>query len=181
MSKFENAEIDIFSSIAKLRDSVTDFSKYSLLVSDIELPNENIFDFLIEIKSLEIRLPILIVSMHNKLSVIKKCKELRIEGYMLKDDQISIVSVIDTILNGEEFYSNKVKETLKILNKKEKILTPKEEQIVSLIAKGNSNKEIIEKIFVSTNTLKTHRKNIYRKLEVNTAGELVKYYYDNYL
>ena len=179
--KFDKLEVCMFSSIRLLKESSADFSKFDLMISDIELPNENIFDLLAEIKTSHPNLPVLIVSMHNKLSVIKKCKELGVEGYILKDDQNPVSEVVDLILKGKEVYSDKVKETLEILNKKENILTPKEEQIVTLVVQGNSNSEILEKLFVSPNTLKTHKKNIFRKLDINSTAELVKYYYNNYI
>jgi len=179
--KFDKLEVCMFSSIHLLKESSADFSKFDMMISDIELPNENIFDLLAEIKTSHPNLPVLIVSMHNKLSVIKKCKELGVEGYILKDDQNPVSEVVDLILKGKEVYSDKVKETLEILNKKENILTPKEEQIVTLVVQGNSNSEILEKLFVSPNTLKTHKKNIFRKLDINSTAELVKYYYNNYI
>ncbi len=179
--KFGEFEVCMFSSIHLLKESNADFSEFDLLISDIELPNENIFDFLAETRKNYPKLPILIVSMHNKLSVIKKCKDLGIEGYILKDDQNPVSEVVELILAGKEFYSDKVIETLEILNKKENILTPKEEQIVSLVVEGYSNAEILEKLFVSPNTLKTHKKNIFRKLGIKSTTELVKYYYDNYI
>jgi len=179
--KFGEFEVCMFSGIRLLKESSADFSEFDLLISDIELPNENIFDFLAETRTNYPKLPILIVSMHNKLSVIKKCKDLGIEGYILKDDQNPVSEVVELILAGKEFYSDKVIETLEILNKKENILTPKEEQIVSLVVEGYSNAEILEKLFVSPNTLKTHKKNIFRKLDIKSTAELVKYYYDNYI
>lgn len=180
-SRFNNADIRIYSSISSLTKSEPELSEYDILISDIELPNENIFEFLKDVKERYNNLPVLIVSMHNKLSVIKKCKDFQIEGYILKDDQVEFVDVIKTIIDGGEFYSDKVLNTLEILDKKEKILTPREEQIVSLIVKGESNADILGKLFVSPNTLKTHKKNIFRKLEINSSTELVKYYYDNYI
>jgi two-component system, NarL family, nitrate/nitrite response regulator NarL len=60
------------------------------------------------------KLPVLIISMHNKLSVIKKCKELKIEGYILKDDHELIIKVVESLLSGQEYYSEKVKQTLNI-------------------------------------------------------------------
>ena len=179
--KYNDAVIKIYSSIASLTEKELDLSEYDIIISDIELPNEDIFEFLKNVKEQHCNLPVLIVSMHNKLSVIKKCKDLDIEGYILKDDQVKITDIIELIVGGGKFYSDRVLSTLEILNKKEKVLTPKEEQIVTLIVKGESSADILEKLYVSPNTLKTHKKNIFRKLEINSTTELVKYYYDNYI
>jgi len=177
----QKLELDTFISIKALKHKGLDLSSYKLLISDIELPDEDVFVFLNYVKSNFPDLPILVITMHNKLSVIRKCKDLKIEGYILKDDHECIKKGIERVLSGEVFYSEKVLETLNILNKKEKLLTPKEEEIITLLAKGKNNHEIAEEIFVSYNTIKTHRKNINRKLGLNTNADIIKYYYKNYI
>lgn len=178
---FKNSEIDVYNSIKKISESAPDYLLYDLLISDIELPGEDIFVFLNYIKSNFPDLPVLVISMHNKLSVIRKCKELDIEGYILKDDYQIIKEVVVKLLNGDYYYSEKVLETLNILNIKENLLTPKEEEIVKYLSEGKSNQEIADELFISYNTIKTHRKNISRKLGLNSVAEIVKYYYENYL
>jgi two-component system, NarL family, invasion response regulator UvrY len=178
---FSDLDIDKFKSIAELTDQKTDFNSYDLFISDIELPGEDIFKLLSSVKLNHPKLPILIISMHNKLSVIKKCKELKIEGYILKDEHELVIKVVESLLSGQEYYSEKVKQTLNILNKKEKLLTPKEEEIIALLANGKNNHEIAEKLSIRYNTIKTHRKNISRKLELKSTGEIVKYYFENYV
>lgn len=54
-------------------------------------------------------------------------------------------------------------------------LTKQEKIILKLLAEGITNKEISDQLFISKHTVVTHRKNIYRKLDVNTATELVKF------
>ncbi|MFK5855194.1 MAG: response regulator transcription factor [Bacteroidota bacterium] len=178
---FKDLELDIFNSIANLTQAELDFNTYQLLISDIELPGEDVFTLLTKLKTDYPNVPVLIISMHNKLSVIKKCKELNIEGYILKDDHEFIMVGINEILSGHEYYSEKVKQTLNILNKKEKLLTPKEEEIIALLAKGKNNHDIADEIFISYNTIKTHRKNISRKLQLSTTAEIIQYYYKNYI
>jgi len=178
---FEKVDISIYKSIAKLTQQNIDYNSCDLLISDIELPGEDIFVFLNYLKSNFPNLPILVISMHNKLSVIRRCKNLNIEGYILKDDHNLIIKVVKELANGGEFYSPKVLKTLDILKIKENVLTPKEEQIITLLANGKSNQEIADELFISYNTIKTHRKNINRKLQLSTVADIIKYYYENYL
>ncbi len=178
---FTDLHLDKYKSIAELKNKKIDFDSYTLLISDIELPGEDIFNLFCSIKLKHPKLPILVISMHNKLSVIKKCKELNVEGYILKDDNEQIIKVIKEILSGQEYYSDKVKKTLNILNKKEKFLTPKEEEIIILLAKGRNNQQLADELFISYNTIKTHRKNINRKLGLTSTGEIVRYYFENYI
>ena len=178
---FKTVNLNICKSINELNKLNSDFNSYQLFISDIELPGEDVFSLLTSIKLNHPKLPILIITMHNKLSVIKKCKELKIEGYILKDDHKLIIESIQEILSGKEYYSKKVLKTLDILNKKEKLLTPKEEEIITLIANGKSNHEIANDLSISYNTIKTHRKNINRKLLLNSTADIIKYYFKNYI
>ncbi len=178
---FTDVNLNICKSINELNKLNSDFNSYQLFISDIELPGEDVFSLLTSIKLNHPKLPILIITMHNKLSVIKKCKELKIEGYILKDDHKLIIESIQEILSGKEYYSKKVLKTLDILNKKEKLLTPKEEEIITLIANGKSNHEIANDLSISYNTIKTHRKNINRKLLLNSTADIIKYYFKNYI
>ena len=178
---YKDLNCHFFTSIADINQEKLDLQSIDLLISDIELPGEDIFKFLTDAKENYPKVPILIVSMHNKLSVIRKCKELNIDGYILKDDHELVISAIEQILAGQEYYSTKVLETLSILDEKEKLLTPREEKIIYMLARAKNNQEIAEKLFISYNTVKTHRKNISRKLGLSKTCEIVDYYNENYI
>lgn len=176
---FETISITKFQNIESTQ--AIDFSTYDLIISDIELPKEDVFSFFKHIKTEYKKTPILVVSMHNKLSILKKCKNFGIEGYILKDDHDLIIEAVRAILNNETYYSTKVQKTLLLLSKSNKLLTPKEEEIIALISKGKKNQEIATALFVSINTVTTHRKNINHKLNISNVAELIKYYNENYL
>ena len=178
---YHDLELDIYKSIANLVSAEVNLDSLDIFISDIELPGEDVFGLLSSIKMKHPTLPILIISMHNKLSVIKKCKELKIQGYILKDDYELVMEAVENLLGNNDFYSNKVLKTLNILNRKGNILTPKEEEIISLLANGKNNLEISEMLFISYYTVKSHRKNISRKLELTTNAEIIKYYFENYV
>jgi len=178
---YKEAIIHKFKSIQELENQKTKIGIYQLIISDIELPGENIFDFLKKIKEECPQIPVLVITMHNKLSVVKKCKQLTIEGYILKDDHELIITAIETLLKKKTYYSKKVQDTYALLDKKEKLLTPREEEIIKLIANGKNSQKIAEILFISVNTITTHRKNINQKLNISNTGELIKYYYENYI
>ena len=180
-TKLKGSIIESYSSIESLRARKKGLSSIDILISDLELVDEDIFDFFTELRSYHEKIPILVVSMHNKLSVIKKCLEFNVEGYILKDDTVDIVNIVNLILNGGIFYSDKVKDTLKIESNTVCKITPREEEIIMLISKGKSKSDILAQLFISSNTYKTHKKNIFRKLDINSLNELMKYYYDNYI
>lgn len=172
---FTDTEVRYFNSIENFQKSNIQNSEIDLIISDIELPEEDVFTFFQTITDI----PILVISMHNKLHVIKKCMELGVKGYILKDDHDKVEAAIHKVLTGETYYSPKVKNKLKISDLEEKIITPKEREIIKLVVEGKNNQEIANNLFLSINTIKTHRKNINSKLQLNSTAELIKYFHDN--
>lgn len=138
LSSFEGIEILTFCSIKKLSKSNIDYESVNLFISDIEIPKENTFDFLKQLKQVQPDLPILIISMHNKLSVISKCIDIGVEGYILKDEVDLLSKAVNTVLLGERYLSVKVSKTYKLAQASNSLLlTKREEDVFRLLAEGN--------------------------------------------
>lgn len=110
-----------------------------------------------------------------------------INGYVLKNiSKAELEKAIRTIAGGGQFFSEEV---LKELEKFASIqkdnaevqLTMREIEIIRLIEKELSNREIAEKLFISERTVETHRKNIFRKTQTNSLIGLIKYAYEHKL
>lgn len=177
------ADCDVFTyeSISKLYKDKPDFNTYDLLISDIELPGEDAFDLLNVIKRDFPALPVLVVSMHKKVSILKKCKALGIEGYMLKHEDRQLTKAIEIIINGGNYYSNEITSFCASTDKIYNHVSFREEEIIKLIAVGYGNSEIAIHLGVTTETIKTHKKNIKLKLELDNTHEITEYARDNYL
>ena len=176
-----NCDIFTYQSIKKLKSDKLNFNNFDLVISDIELPGEDTFGLFTTLKNEYPDLPILVVSMHKKHSVIKKCKSLNIEGYLLKDEDEQLNTAIETIINGGKFYSKTVIDFCRHTQNTLNTLSTREEEIIKLIAKGFTNNEIAEKLFLSAETIKTHKKNIRLKLNVNNNQEIIEYAKKNFL
>jgi DNA-binding NarL/FixJ family response regulator len=140
------------------------------------------------------------VSPNSEILAITACQsrdfymesmEAGINSFLLKNcDKEEILSAIKATAKGEKFYCSKVlnvivKETIEapqsvnvsfpaLNNSCEGInISDREEEIIKLIAEGFSNKEIADKLFLSTHTVNTHRKNIMSKLGVNNTAGIV--------
>lgn len=174
----KEVEVKHYTSTRDLTEKVHSIEHYDLLISDVELKEENALNF---IASICTKIPVLVLSMHLKKTVILKCKKMGIKGYMLKDDS-NIKQAVSRILSGKTYYSKPV---LKILEKPSRsntpVLTLREEEILRLISAGKKSIEIAEALFISENTVKTHRKNIHAKLGLSSIPELINYYHKNYL
>ena len=98
---------------------------------------------------------------------------------VFKDEPLSSVrEALQATSNHKRFFSQKALETIISQQEEEErpsILTETEIEIVKAIAQGKTTKVIAEERFSSIHTINTHRKNIFRKLKINTAHEVVKY------
>lgn len=180
-TEFLDADIQCFESINDCKKNNTDFSAIDLFISDIELPGEDIFVFLEQTKTKYPELPVLVLTMHKKLSVIRKCKNLGILGYLLKDDDDLFVQALHEVITGKKFYSPRIEKLYRLYSEQLNSLSPREEEILKMISQGFSNQEMADKLFVSVETVKSHKKNIKLKLGITELSELVQYAQDNYL
>jgi two-component system, NarL family, nitrate/nitrite response regulator NarL len=110
-----------------------------------------------------------------------------ISGYVLKNiGKNELITAIEKIAKGGIYFSEAVLEELQKTEKRKKEneeahLTSREIEIIRLIEKEYSNKEIAESLFISERTVETHRKNIFRKTGTNSVIGLVKYAYEHRL
>ncbi len=127
---------------------------------------------------------VLIISSDNDKGTIFKVMETGINGFLTKYcDRAEIISAIYATAKGERFFCNKIVNLLleKHIRQSDSencnpaSLTVRETEIVQLIAEGISTKEISERLHLSTHTIYTHRRNIMKKLGVNSASELILY------
>ncbi|MFY0689329.1 MAG: response regulator transcription factor [Cyclobacteriaceae bacterium] len=172
---FSDSVIRSFSSIKRIREFAINLNDCDLLISDIELPDEDIFQFLKEVMGDFPNLPILVISMHKKLSIIRKCKQLGVQGYILKDEDQYLVQAIQETINGAEFYSPRIQAYYHELSEDLNKISEREEQIIKLICEGHSNQSIADQLHISIETIKTHKKNIKRKIGYTDISELMRY------
>ena len=97
-------------------------------------------------------------------------------GYVLKNaTREELLVAIETVMMGLEFLSVEASTTLdKNDDSKIPILTRREKEVLGLIANGLTNQEIAEKLFISTTTVDTHRKNLLSKFEVKNTANLIR-------
>ncbi|TDP02080.1 response regulator [Flavobacterium sp. 245] len=165
-----------------------------ILVLDISMPEKDGIKVLQEFNEKESHCKIIILSSYDDLKIIKEVMKLNAKGYLTKKCAgENIIEAINTVHSGQEYFSAAVKE--KILESfshntpklqeniffENSILTPRELEIVKLISQEYSGKEIGEQLFISVNTVETHRKNIMKKLHMKNTIGLVKYALKNNL
>jgi len=128
------------------------------------------------------------LTMHDNASAIKRMIRAGARGYLIKNTNIEeLVEAIETVYNGEQFFKgivlNKIIEFSNEHNMEDPIelLTDRELEILRLVAKGKSNNEIAEDLFISIHTVHSHRKNMIKKLGLKNTAELVSFAFKNSL
>lgn len=179
--ELEGSNIRCFVSIKDFNSDTSILADLDLLICDIELPGEDVFQFFEQLQAVTPTIPVLVISMHKKLSIIKRCKELDIEGYLLKDDDDYLTKAIHSILSGHEFYSPRVVKFYSKYSNQLNDISSREEEIILLMVKGFSNLEIAKHLSVGLETVKTHKRNIRTKLGMSDLRDIVSYAKKNFL
>jgi DNA-binding NarL/FixJ family response regulator len=162
--------------------------KPDLVLLDMLLPDKSGIEVSREIRNISPPTRIMIISMHSKVDYIVKAFEAGATGYMAKESATErLLQGIEDVLNGEYFMdgsvSHKVVEKLmqtpekemKIRDEAYETLTPREQEIMVLLAEGYSAKETAAKLFISPKTVENHRTSIMNKLGLHSTLELVRY------
>lgn len=146
-----------------------------VLLLDINLPDKSGIDLCKEIKAKYPDIQILGLSSFNQQSYIQKMMQNGASGYVLKNASIEeIIKAIEAAMNGEIFLSDQASIAIdENKNALIPVITRREKEVLMLIAKGLTNKEIADKLFISTTTVDTHRKNLLAKFQVKNTASLI--------
>lgn len=165
---------------AKSLLSNRDSNAPDIILLDIFLPGESGSDGISFFKEQFPEAKIIMLTAYNEESLILQCLKLGAVGYALKNSQLShLLDIINqTTRSGayiDEMAMGKLVNTLhKNLSSSFKdILTLREKEIVNLVEKGLSYKQMSEQLFVTTYTINYHLKNIYKKLGIHSKSELL--------
>lgn len=155
----------------------------NILLTDFSLPGISGIDFVRQVRRLYPQIRIIVLSMHDEAHIIKSVLKEGVEGYLLKNIQHSeLKSAIRHVSQGLPYVSPEVTRLLMDEMNKPKdepeLLTDRELDVLRLIAKEFSNKEIADKLFISERTVETHRKNIFRKTKTSSLVGLIKFAYE---
>lgn len=150
-----------------------------VLLLDIEMPQIDGFEVLKKLKKVTLSTKALVLTMHSSAEFIKNIVKAGAAGYLKKDsDKELLLTAIQEVHNKGNYYppetSHLVLQSLQERNKGE-LVSPREKEVINLIAEGLTTKEIAEKLFLSKHTIESHRQNILLKLDLKNSAELVKY------
>ncbi len=160
-------------------------NKPDILLTDYSLPGANGLDLCVQVKTKYPDVKRVILSMHDEGVLVKQILKEGVDGYLLKSiQQLELKNALLQIVKGMPYVSPEITRlVLSDLSNEQptELLSEREREILNLIAKENSNKQIAEKLFISERTVETHRKNIFRKTNTTSLVGLIKYAFANNL
>ena len=147
-----------------------------VILMDISMPDKGGIELCKEVKEKYPSVFIIGLSTFNQQSFIQKMMDNGASGYLLKNaSQEELMEGIETVMKGKIYLSY---EAGQVLRKNDDsgapVLTRREKEVLGLIAEGLTNNQIATKLFLSSTTVDTHRKNILAKLSAKNTAELVK-------
>jgi len=138
----------------------------ALMLVDITMNDIDGIALSAQVKKMYPAIKILIISMHARRIFIEKALQAGVEGYIIKNaSEEELKAAVAGLLEGGRFFSSQIKEVLvnglaPTTATSEVTLTRREKDTLQLMAEGYSTKEIADRLFVSINTVETHRKNM---------------------
>lgn len=148
-----------------------------IVLLDINLPDGNGIDLCKTILQQHPATKILALSSFGERSYISRMMENGAKGYLLKNSsEEEILQAVTEVMEGKTFLGFEVADILKNsgFSHDKPMLTRRESEVLKLIADGFTNQEIADKLFISSQTVDSHRKNLLMKLNARNTAALVK-------
>ena len=179
--------IEVVAEAANGREAISKLTQFrpDVVVLDISMPLMDGLEAARQMKREDPEVKILVLTMHDNEEYFFQLLRAGVSGYVTKKAASrELVSAIEAAYKGESFFcpsmakhllSNYLKLDKTTQDVEQVELTPREREVVKLIAEGHTNQQIADLLHRSVKTIESHRANILRKLDIHDSIELVKY------
>jgi len=161
--------------------------KPDILILDIGMPSLNGLEATRQILKTIPNARVLILTLHDSDQVVREVLNAGARGFLLKSDAArDLVAAVEALRHDKTYFTSKVAAMVlegylkggtpgAAITAGRNRLTPREREIVQLLAEGKSTKEVAVALGLSVKTAETHRSNIMRKLQLHSVSDLVLY------
>lgn len=137
-----------------------------LTVLNLELPDISGFSLIRMIRQEAPAIKIIVNTVHEEIWTIRQLRQCNVDGVVFKSiDSSALVRTVREVIGGARPGFN--------ADTKESVLSPKELEVLQFLAKGMNSKDIAEAMFITVNTVESHRSHIMRKLGAANAADMV--------
>ena len=154
------------------------------ILLDITLPGLNGLELAARIARLGVRTRVLMLSMHNSSEHAARALAAGAAGYLIKDSAFDeLATALEAIFSGRRYLCRALNEKA-VLELERRMgegkseleqITPRQRQILQLIAEGHPTRQIAERLFLSVKTVETHRAQIMQRLDIYDVPGLVRF------
>jgi DNA-binding NarL/FixJ family response regulator len=192
-SLLENDGCEVVGEYASGREAVEGVknARPDVAVMDISMPDLNGVEATQQISKQHPDTKVIVLTMHDSEELARKVLEAGARGYVLKSDAArDLANAVRSVVQGQPFFSGRISEMLLrgYLNHPNQpqetaipSLTPREREVVQLLAEGKSSKEVASVLGTSPATVETQRAKIMQKLDLHSVTDLVRYAIRNHI
>ena len=180
----ENIEVVKMCSSGKEAVAAFPECKPDVVLSDIRMENTDGLTATEEILKIDPSAKVILLTTFLDDEYINRALKVGAKGYILKQDCASLATAVQAVYSGQTVFGGKIVERLPdLLNRSESFsweeydITPKEREVVELVAEGLSNKEIAQKMFLGEGTVRNMISSVLSKLDLRDRTQLACFYY----
>lgn len=162
--------------------------KWDVVISDLSMPGRTGLDALQQIKQIDSKIPVLILSIHPEDQYAMRALKSGAAGYLSKDmAPEELVKAVQKVMSGKKYITPTIAEKLvTVFNEDDKklpheTLSDREFEVLKLLASGKSVSEIADSMYLSVTTVSTYRTRILQKIGLRNNAELTLYAIENKL
>ncbi len=159
--------------------------KPDIIIMDIAMPDLNGIEATSQIRANVPETRVIALSMHSDKRFVTGMLRAGAVGYLLKASAFDeVIQATRTVMNNKHYVSGDIADTVvsdyvrqltEAAPEQHAALSPREREVLQLLAEGHSTRKIAEALHISANTIETHRAHIMAKLNIKTIADLVKF------
>lgn len=188
LEKIDSVEVVADVADGKAAVEVCQTQLIDMVLLDVQMPEMDGIEVTKFLKANFPYIKIIILTMYDEFEYIKPLFEMGVDGYLLKNtDQDELLKAISIVNEGGNYYTPQTKDKFiegsAAAQKKQEAITAsdlsaREVEIIKMIAEGLSTDEISDELNLSTHTISSHRKNIYRKTGFKTPVDITRFAFE---